>query len=121
MIHRCFVSGHPASRILSRALFPAAHRTVPPSFTIRCSLTQSAPRRVRATEGWITGRAPCTFSRDMCGKAVHGEEIRPAVTTFSENEELMRETVGRFAKEVLAPKVEPHPMCPFSQTDMGRL
>lgn len=41
----------------------------------------------------------------MCGKAVHSEEIRPAVTTFSENEELMRETVGRFAKEVLAPKV----------------
>jgi hypothetical protein len=44
----------------------------------------------------------------MCGDAV-ADEVRHAVTTFSENEEMMRESVRRFATEVLAPKANFRP------------
>ena len=50
--------------------------------------------------------------RGMCEEAA-ADEVRHAVTTFSENEEMMRESVRRFATEVLAPKVLPSPCTPL--------
>eukprot|EP00286_Rhodomonas_abbreviata_P019751 CAMPEP_0181309298 /NCGR_PEP_ID=MMETSP1101-20121128/11939_1 /TAXON_ID=46948 /ORGANISM="Rhodomonas abbreviata, Strain Caron Lab Isolate" /LENGTH=394 /DNA_ID=CAMNT_0023415773 /DNA_START=381 /DNA_END=1565 /DNA_ORIENTATION=- len=39
----------------------------------------------------------------MCSDS--GEELRPAVTMFSESEEALRESVETFAREIVAPKV----------------
>jgi len=64
----------------------------------RSSVIADTPPAVSALRGW----AGAVQSRRMCSDAA---VIRPAVTMYSEEEEMLRESVATFAREVIGPKV----------------
>jgi len=81
------------------------------------------------TKSRMAGCARIRYSRRFHARSYLGSNSRPAVTTFSEEEELLRNSVARFSREVIAPKVkemeENSKICPdiikqcFEQGYMG--
>lgn len=55
---------------------------------------------LRATR--LTGPAAATAVRHMC---TAGSGVPPPLSTLTQDEEMMRDSVRRFAREVVAPKV----------------